>query len=171
MEMRSSGMEPDQSAEQQIARLTLLAEVRYLSAGLAVVREAAASLGLPAADVTGLDRAVHEVASNVIEHGFERGQRATFDLVVLRRPGQVVVAVEDAGLPFDFSSLEAGQGIEPGGAIPGRVRGCDPLCEPRGPRQSGGDRQAPAVHADRRARRRPAAGRHGGIDGSLRPRP
>src|ERR1700675_1360599 len=109
-EMRSSGMETDQPAEQQIARLTLLAEARYLPAALAVVREAAAAVGLAAADVTALDRAVEEVASNVIEHGFEPGQRATFDLVVLRRPGQLVVAIEDAGLPFDFSDLEVGQG-------------------------------------------------------------
>ena len=108
--MRSSGMQTDQPAEQQIARLTLLAEARYLPAALAVVREAGAAVGLAAADVIGLDRAVDQVASNVIEHGFERGQRATFDLVVLRRPGQLVVAVEDAGLPFDFSDLEVGQG-------------------------------------------------------------
>ena len=108
--MRSSGMETDQPAEQQIARLTLLAEARYLPAALAVVREAAASVGLATADVTALDRAVGQVASNVIEHGFEPGQRATFDLVVLRRPGQLVVAIEDAGLPFDFGDLEVGQG-------------------------------------------------------------
>ena len=103
-------MPTDQPAEQQIARLTLLAEARYLPAALAVVREAGAAVGLAAADVIGLDRAVDQVASNVIEHGFERGERATFDLVVLRRPGQLVVAIEDAGLPFDFSDLEVGQG-------------------------------------------------------------
>jgi len=44
--MRSSGMHTDQPAEQQIARLTLLAEARYLPAALALVREAAASVGL-----------------------------------------------------------------------------------------------------------------------------
>ena len=60
-------MQTDQPAEQQIARLTLLAEARYLPAALAVVREAAVAVGLAAADVTGLDRAVDQVASNVIE--------------------------------------------------------------------------------------------------------
>jgi len=103
-------VETDQPAEQQIARLTLLAEARYLPAALAVVREAADAVGLAEDDVAALDRAVDEVASNVIEHGFEPGQRATFDLLVLRRPGQLVVAVEDAGLPFDFSDLEVGEG-------------------------------------------------------------
>ena len=47
---------------------------------------------------------------NVIEHGFEPGQLATFDVVILRRPGQLVVAVEDQGLPFDWSRLERGAG-------------------------------------------------------------
>jgi len=60
-----------------------------------------------AADVSDLERAVEEVCLNVVEHGFEPGQAASFDVALLRRPGHVVVAVEDRGLPYDFADLEA----------------------------------------------------------------
>ena len=102
-------MDSQHTPEQQIARLTLAAEDRYLVPALAFIREAAGPLGLAAPDVLGLARAVEEVASNVIRQAFEPGQRASFDIVILRRPGRLVVAVEDRGLPFDFETLEAGE--------------------------------------------------------------
>src|ERR1700675_1637575 len=82
----------------------------HLPAALGFLREVAGQLGLGPPDVAGLARAVEEVCLNVIEHGFEPGQPASFDVVILRRPGQLVVAVEDRGLPFDWSRLEAGTG-------------------------------------------------------------
>ena len=103
-------MDTQRTPEQQIARLTLAAEAQYLVPALAFIREAAGPLGLAAPDVLGLARAVEEVASNVIRQAFEPGQRASFDIVVLRRPGRLVVVVEDQGLPFDFTTLEAGEG-------------------------------------------------------------
>src|SRR5215467_10661648 len=84
------------AAEHQIARLVLAAERDYLAASLAFLREVA------------LERAVQEVCLNVIEHGFEPGQPGRFDVVLLRRPGQLVIAVEDQGVPFDWTRLEAG---------------------------------------------------------------
>lgn len=99
---------PDGSAsERPIARLVLAAEHAYLAAALAFLREASARLGLGEADVTALARATEEVCLNVIDNGFEPGQPATFDVVLLRRPGQLVLAVEDQGLPFDWSRLAA----------------------------------------------------------------
>ena len=103
-------MDAERTSEQQIARLTLVADDRYLAPALAFIREAAGSLGVDAPDVPVLARAVEEVAMNVIRQAFEPGQRASFDIVVLRRPGRLVVAVEDRGLPFDFQSLEAREG-------------------------------------------------------------
>jgi serine/threonine-protein kinase RsbW len=94
-------------AERQIARVTLAADRAYLAAVLAFLREASGRLGLAAPDAAGLERAVQEVCLNVIDSAFEPGEAATFDVVVLRRPGHVVVAVEDRGLPFDFAKLEA----------------------------------------------------------------
>jgi len=94
-------------ARQQIGRVTLIADREYLGAALAFVREAAGRLGLQAPDVDALERATEEVSVNVIEHAFEPGQPATFDIMLLRGPGEVVVTVEDRGLPFDWKLLEA----------------------------------------------------------------
>lgn len=106
--MDSSGsLSPKSTAQEQIARITLAAETEYLGAACAFLREAAACFGLGPSDVAGLTHAVEEVCANVIEHAFEPGQRGTFDIVLLRQPGQLVVAVEDEGLPFDFTALEA----------------------------------------------------------------
>ena len=101
---------PEPAPERQIARIGLAAERDYLAAALAFLHEVAGRLGLGAGDMAELGRAVEEVCLNVIEHGFEPGQPASFDVVILRRPGQLVVAVEDRGLPFDWSRLEGGAG-------------------------------------------------------------
>jgi serine/threonine-protein kinase RsbW len=95
------------TAEQLIARLALAADDRYLVPALAFIREAAGALGLEAPHGVALARAVEEVAANVIQNAFEPGQQASFDIVVLRRPGRLIVAVEDQGLPFDFEALQA----------------------------------------------------------------
>jgi serine/threonine-protein kinase RsbW len=108
-------------SERTIARIVLAAERDYLAAALAFLREVAARLGLGEADVAALVRATEEVCLNVIEHGFESGQPASFDLVLLRRPGQLVLAVEDQGLPFDWSRLESGSTV----ASPSLTAGTD----------------------------------------------
>ncbi len=48
------------------------------------------------------------VCRNVVEHAFEPGNDGRYDVLVLRRPGQVVVAVEDQGLPFDYEHFKDG---------------------------------------------------------------
>lgn len=106
--MSAEGAGP--ASEQQIARIGLAAERDYLAAALGFLREVARQVGLSTQDIAGLERVVEEVCLNVIEHGFEPGRPASFDVVILRRPGQLVVAVEDRGLPFDWSRLEGGAG-------------------------------------------------------------
>lgn len=103
-------MDIQDTAQQQIARITMTGEVDYLPAGLAFLREAAGKLGLEVRDITGLERAVEEVCLNVIGHAFEPGQPSTFDIVLLRQAGHFVIAVEDQGLPFDFKNLQEGKG-------------------------------------------------------------
>src|SRR5262244_4623559 len=98
------------AAEHQIARLVLAAERDYLDASLAFVREVTRQLGLGPEDLVALERALQEVCLNVIEHGFEPGSPGRLDVVLLRRPGQLVVAVEDQGIPFDWARLEGGHG-------------------------------------------------------------
>ncbi len=101
-------MDTEQRTQQQIARLTLAADLAFVRAALALVREACAGLGLHRDDISPLERAIEEVCVNVIHYAFEPGQRATFDIALQRQPGQLVIAVEDQGLPFDFTRLEDG---------------------------------------------------------------
>ena len=102
-------MESAPVADAQIARITVAAERHYLPAVLAFLREASGRLGLAAPEIAGLERAVEEVCVNVLEHGFEPGQAASLDVILLRRPGHIAVAIEDQGRPFDFAALEAGK--------------------------------------------------------------
>ena len=96
------------TTERQIARLVLEAERDYLHAALAFVSGVTRQLGLEPEDLAALERALQEVCLNVIEHGFEPGAPGRFDVILLRRPGQLVVAVEDQGVPFDWARLEVG---------------------------------------------------------------
>src|SRR5215468_4101063 len=99
-------MDGQSAAERQIARINVAAERDYLRAVLAFVREATGPLGLGTAEVSGLERAVETVCLNVVERGFGSSDHASFDVALLRRPGNLVVVVEDQGVPFDFMSLE-----------------------------------------------------------------
>ena len=103
-----NGMDVQPKHERQVARITLAGEARYLAPALTFIREVAISFGVAPPDASGLERAVGAVASNVIEQGFAPGEPGTLDLVVVRAPGRLVVAVEDRGLPFDWTTLEAG---------------------------------------------------------------
>jgi anti-sigma regulatory factor (Ser/Thr protein kinase) len=96
-------------AEQPIIRLTLLARLDLLPETITLVRQIAAKLGLDDWDAHRLELVVEEACVNVVEHAFDEGETGSFDIAVLRRPGQIVVAVEDSGLPFDFKQYESGQ--------------------------------------------------------------
>ena len=63
----------------------------------------------PDGGLIGMDRAIELVCRNVIQHAFGPGEEGSYDIYVLRGPGQVVVAVEDRGLPFDYSRLQTGE--------------------------------------------------------------
>ena len=105
----------DMQEEQQVARITLSAKLEFLPAVVSFVREISNKLGLADKDVGRLELVVEEACMNVIEHAFDPGEHDSFDVVILRKPGQVVVAVEDQGLPFDFRKFdvekESGLGV------------------------------------------------------------
>jgi anti-sigma regulatory factor (Ser/Thr protein kinase)/GNAT superfamily N-acetyltransferase len=92
--------------EQQIARITLSAKLEFLPAVAGFLREISARLGLAGNDIGQLELVVEEACMNVIEHAFDPGEQGSFDVVILRQPGRVVVAVEDQGLPFDFRKFD-----------------------------------------------------------------
>ncbi len=94
--------------EGQIARVTVTAGAGLLPAVVSFARQVALRLGLGDRDAEQLERAVEAVCSNVIERGFDPDEEGQYDVEILRRPGRVVIAVEDKGLPFDYASLRDG---------------------------------------------------------------
>jgi len=99
--------ESKEAPEEQIARVTIPADAGFLPPVIAFVEQMTRRLGLE--DAGSVDRAVELVCSNVIEHAFRPEEEGSFDVLVLRRPGLVVVVVEDQGLPFDYSRLADGE--------------------------------------------------------------
>jgi anti-sigma regulatory factor (Ser/Thr protein kinase) len=56
---------------------------------------------LPPAVVNALDVALDEAVSNAINHGYDAGVRGEIAVRLRRRPGSVLVEIEDDGRPFD----------------------------------------------------------------------
>ncbi|HJQ28107.1 MAG TPA: ATP-binding protein, partial [Rubrobacter sp.] len=101
--------ESNATPEESIARVTVSADARFLPPVIHFVKQVSDRLGLDEASAERMDRAIDLVCSNVIQHAFEPGEEGSYDVHVLRGPGRVVVAVEDQGLPFDYSRLQEGE--------------------------------------------------------------
>lgn len=99
-------MESMSNKEGYIARVRVLAQLEFMPAILGLVREVSSTLGLELSSAKRLELIVEEACVNVIEHAFDPGETGFFDVMIQRRPGQVAVAVEDQGLPFDFRKFE-----------------------------------------------------------------
>src|ERR687897_3020206 len=94
--------------EKTVASVTVLAEPDFLPAVVDFVRRTAHQLGLADTDAEHLGWAVETVCRNVIDRAYEPEEEGRYDVYVLRRPGQVVIAVDDRGLPFDYAPLQTG---------------------------------------------------------------
>jgi hypothetical protein len=92
---------------EQVVCVTASAEAALLPPVIGLVEQMVRRLGLGEAGRIG--EAVELVCMNVIEHAFGPDEKGSFDIRVLRGPGRVVVAVEDQGLPFDYSRLQTGE--------------------------------------------------------------
>jgi anti-sigma regulatory factor (Ser/Thr protein kinase) len=92
--------------EQQIARITVTAKLEFLPAVMSFVHEVSIKLGLGVNEAQHLELVTEEACLNVIEHAFDPDEPGTYDVVIIRRPGQVMVAVQDQGLPFDFRKYQ-----------------------------------------------------------------
>ncbi len=94
--------------DKSVAAATVLADPELLPAVVDFVRRVANQLGLRDKAAEHLDQAVGRICRNVIDHAFEPDEEGQYDVYILRQPGQVVIAVEDRGLPFDYASLQNG---------------------------------------------------------------
>jgi len=65
-------------------------------------------LGLDDSGAEALEHAVDEAATNVVQHAFEGGERGTYRVSIIRRPGQVAALIEDRGIPFDIEAFRKG---------------------------------------------------------------
>ncbi|MCX6013154.1 MAG: GNAT family N-acetyltransferase [Chloroflexi bacterium] len=95
--------------EHQIARIRVLAKLEFLPATLSAIRDILSKLGMKGADVNRFEVAIEESCLHVINHSFDPGEEGIYYVLILRRPGKIVVAVEDQGLPFDPGKLETGE--------------------------------------------------------------
>lgn len=87
-----------------------MAKVEFLPAVTGLVRETSITLGLSGKEAQHFELVVEEACTNVIEHAFDPDELGTYDVTILRRPGQLVVAVDDRGIPFDLMKYETGRG-------------------------------------------------------------
>jgi anti-sigma regulatory factor (Ser/Thr protein kinase) len=92
-------------AERAAVRVAVTTDAELLPAVVDFVRQVVQRLGLRDKAVEKLDQAVETVCRNVIEHAFNPDEAGQYDIEILRRPGRVVIAVEDRGLPFDYAHL------------------------------------------------------------------
>ena len=91
--------------ERLVGRLTVTTDAEFLPAVVDFVGQVTQRLGLRERAAEQLDRTVETVCRNVTEHAFDPGETGQYDIEILRRPGRVVIAVEDQGLPFNYAHL------------------------------------------------------------------
>jgi anti-sigma regulatory factor (Ser/Thr protein kinase) len=102
---RGTPQHGEPESERLVAHLTVTTDAELLPAVVDFARRVAHRLGLRDKAAEHLDRTVETVCRNVIEHAFQAGEEGRYEVEVLRRPGRVVIAVEDRGLPFDYAPL------------------------------------------------------------------
>ncbi len=98
--------------QRPVAGVTVPATAAFLGPALEFARSAARRLGLVEEAAGDLVRAAEAVCRNVIGHAFEPGENGRYDIHLLTRAGQVVAAIEDQGLPFDYASLQGEGGTD-----------------------------------------------------------
>jgi serine/threonine-protein kinase RsbW len=86
-------------------------DAELLPAVVYFVRQVAHRIGLSNKAAEHLDESVEALCRNVIEQAFGPDEEGQYDILVLHRPGQVVIAVEDQGLPFDYARSRDGRDI------------------------------------------------------------
>jgi len=111
------------SSENTVARVAVAVDPELVPTVVGFARKVTEQVGLEAEASGRLGRTLGEVCSNVIENAFSPGEARLYEVEILRRPGRVVVAVEDMGLPFDYAHLGEAEDREVfGGSFVDEVR-------------------------------------------------
>jgi len=88
-----------------LARLTVPARLALITPARDFIGAVAQLEGFAAKALGRLELLVEEASLFVVEQAFEPGEAGDYTLILLRRPGRLVVALEYKGLPIDFSRL------------------------------------------------------------------
>lgn len=87
----------------EMVRLTLPNDISYLPIAQLCVRELSRKFGFPEEEVDRIDLGLEETVANVVQHAFEIGEAATFDIICQKIPLGMEIIIKDKGLPFDPS--------------------------------------------------------------------
>ncbi len=93
------------------ARTTVSSSKFSLRPVQAWVIEFARCFGMQSDDISRIELAVEEAFMSVAQSAFEEGDPGEIVVLLEQRPGQLVIAVEDHGLPFDLKHLEENEGL------------------------------------------------------------
>ena len=94
--------------ERPIACVTVTTDAELLPAVVYFVQQVAHRIGLRDIAAEHLDESVETLCRNVIEQAVGPDEEGQYDIIALHRPGQIVIAVEDQGLPFDYARSRDG---------------------------------------------------------------
>lgn len=97
---------PTVPSEINLVKVTVRTNPRLLPPVCALVRETALEGGFSSAEAMRLELMAEEACLVVMEQAFRGRDDASFDLRIVCRPRQVVLLLEDAGVPFDLMQAE-----------------------------------------------------------------
>lgn len=100
-----------EKTENLIAKIIAGTNRKFVPSYTCMVREVAAALGFGDDDASKLELVTEEACLNVIDHAFAGVEGSFFQISLERRPGQLVIAIEDQGLPCDWTKMERGEGV------------------------------------------------------------
>jgi serine/threonine-protein kinase RsbW len=83
-----------------------------VGAAVSFVSAVAHAQGMRAEDLPRLELVLEEACLNVIAHAFGGDTRACYEVIVEARPPNLVVSVEDQGLPFDLRHPRESMGMQ-----------------------------------------------------------
>jgi len=95
--------------ERRLARLTVLADPRFLPTLVDLLADIASTVGLSREEARKLDLVLSEVFRNIVEEGYQGDTSQSLDVTLSLRGHALVVAVEDKGLPLDYRGLQEGR--------------------------------------------------------------
>ncbi|MFP4528243.1 MAG: GNAT family N-acetyltransferase [Candidatus Kapaibacterium sp.] len=96
-------MDKSITSEDKILSVRLEARTGLLPYVLDMIEQFTIDTGFERNDALKMRLSVEEASVNVIEHAFDPDERGEFEVSIVKRPNQFVVAIEDRGLPTDFS--------------------------------------------------------------------